>query len=89
MAPLHQATIVGLLGALALPAQAQLLTHHDLSYAMAKTIAETAIESCGAHGYAGIARGQCQPSHAGERSTQGLHRAQFPHVHHGLCQAVR
>jgi uncharacterized protein GlcG (DUF336 family) len=34
------------------PAQAQLLTHRDLSYAMAKTIAEAAIESCGSHGYA-------------------------------------
>src|SRR6202047_5223405 len=33
-------------------AQAQLLTHHDLSYAMAKTIAETAIDSCKAKGYA-------------------------------------
>jgi uncharacterized protein GlcG (DUF336 family) len=33
-------------------AQAQLLTHRDLSYAMAKTIAETAIDSCGAKGYA-------------------------------------
>jgi uncharacterized protein GlcG (DUF336 family) len=32
-------------------AQAQLLTHRDLSYAMAKTIAETAIESCAAKGY--------------------------------------
>ena len=33
-------------------AQAQLLTHRDLSYAMAKTIAETAINSCAAKGYA-------------------------------------
>jgi len=33
-------------------AQAQLLTHRDLSYAMAKTIAETAIDSCAAKGYA-------------------------------------
>jgi uncharacterized protein GlcG (DUF336 family) len=33
-------------------AQAQLLTHRDLSYAMAKTIAETAIDSCKAKGYA-------------------------------------
>jgi uncharacterized protein GlcG (DUF336 family) len=37
--------------ALAAPAQAQLLTHRDLSYAMAKTIAETALESCTAKGY--------------------------------------
>jgi uncharacterized protein GlcG (DUF336 family) len=33
-------------------AQAQLLTHRDLSYAMAKTIAETAIDSCASKGYA-------------------------------------
>ena len=31
---------------------AQLLTHRDLSFAMAKTIAETAIDSCAAKGYA-------------------------------------
>jgi uncharacterized protein GlcG (DUF336 family) len=34
------------------PAQAQLLTHRDLSLATAKTIAETALESCTAKGYA-------------------------------------
>jgi uncharacterized protein GlcG (DUF336 family) len=33
-------------------ANAQLLTHRDLSYAMAKTIAEAAIDSCKAKGYA-------------------------------------
>lgn len=33
-------------------ANAQLLTHKDLSYAMAKTIAETAVEDCKARGYA-------------------------------------
>ncbi len=38
--------------AFALPVQAQLLTHKDLSYPIARTIAEAAIESCGAHGYA-------------------------------------
>ncbi len=38
--------------ALALPAEAQLITHHDLSYPMARMIAEAAIESCGAKGYA-------------------------------------
>jgi uncharacterized protein GlcG (DUF336 family) len=32
-------------------AEAQLLTHRDLSYAAAKTIAETAIASCAAKGY--------------------------------------
>ena len=39
-------------GALVAPAQAQLLTHRDLSLATAKTIAETALESCTAKGYA-------------------------------------
>ena len=39
-------------GALAAPAQAQLLPHRDLSLATAKTIAETALESCTAKGYA-------------------------------------
>jgi len=34
-----------------LPAHAQLITHRDLSYAAAKTIAETAIDSCKASGY--------------------------------------
>ena len=38
--------------ALAVPAQAQLLTHRDISYPMARTIAEAAIDSCGAKGYA-------------------------------------
>jgi uncharacterized protein GlcG (DUF336 family) len=42
----------GLAGVFALPVQAQLLTHRDLSYPMAKAIAETAIQSCGANGYA-------------------------------------
>jgi uncharacterized protein GlcG (DUF336 family) len=38
--------------ALAPLAHAQLLTHRDLSYTMAKTIADTAIDSCAAKGYA-------------------------------------
>ena len=38
--------------ALAVPAQAQLVTHRDLSYPIARTIAEAAIASCGANGYA-------------------------------------
>ncbi len=37
--------------ALAAPAQAQLLTHKDLSYAMALTIATGALEDCKAKGY--------------------------------------
>jgi uncharacterized protein GlcG (DUF336 family) len=32
-------------------AHAQLITHRDLSYAIATTIAETAIDSCKANGY--------------------------------------
>jgi uncharacterized protein GlcG (DUF336 family) len=50
--PLPRLALIGIAGALASPAHAQLLTHRDLSYAIAKTIAETAIESCGAKGYA-------------------------------------
>ncbi len=45
------AAATALVAALATPAQAQLLTHRDLSYPMARTIAEAAIESCGAKGY--------------------------------------
>src|ERR1700747_17549 len=49
---LFRLTLVGAMSAVVPLAQAQLLTHRDLSYAMAKTIAETAINSCGAKGYA-------------------------------------
>jgi uncharacterized protein GlcG (DUF336 family) len=43
---------VGLtMAALALPAQAQLLTHKDMSLAMATTIAQTAFDKCTAEGY--------------------------------------
>jgi len=50
-APLPSLALAGLVGALATTAQAQLLTHRDLSYSVAKTIAETAIESCTGKGY--------------------------------------
>ena len=43
--------LVALVCVVATPTQAQLLSHRDLSYPIAKAIAETAIESCGAHGY--------------------------------------
>jgi uncharacterized protein GlcG (DUF336 family) len=43
---------IAVAAALAVPAQAQLLTHRDISYPMARTIAEAAIDSCGAKGYA-------------------------------------
>jgi uncharacterized protein GlcG (DUF336 family) len=39
------------LSAAVLPAHAQLIAHRDLSYAIAKTIAETAIDSCRGSGY--------------------------------------
>jgi uncharacterized protein GlcG (DUF336 family) len=51
LAPLPRLALAGLVGALATTAQAQLLTHRDLSYSVAKTIAETAIESCTGKGY--------------------------------------
>jgi len=38
--------------AFAVPASAQLIPHKDLSYAMAKTIAEGALQDCRARGYA-------------------------------------
>ena len=44
--------LVGAMSGVAPLAHAQLLTHRDLSYSMAKTIAETAIDSCAAKGYA-------------------------------------
>jgi len=50
-ARLMLAAATALCAALATSAQAQLLTHRDLSYGMARTIAEAAIESCGAKGY--------------------------------------
>jgi hypothetical protein len=42
--------MLGGLSAVTSLAHAQLLTHRDLSYAIAKTIAETAIGSCAAKG---------------------------------------
>ena len=44
--------LVSAMSAVAPLAHPQLLTHRDLSYSMAKTIAETAIDSCAAKGYA-------------------------------------
>jgi uncharacterized protein GlcG (DUF336 family) len=43
---------IGLVGILVSSAHAELLTHRDLPYSVAKTIAETAVESCMAKGYA-------------------------------------
>ena len=44
-------TLAALACTLALPANAQLIERKDLSYEIAKTIAETALESCRAKGY--------------------------------------
>jgi uncharacterized protein GlcG (DUF336 family) len=41
------------LAAFALPAQAQLLTHKDLSLGMATTIAQTAVDMCTSQSYGG------------------------------------
>jgi uncharacterized protein GlcG (DUF336 family) len=46
------AAVVALGGLLAGPARAELLVRHDLPYAVALTIAQTAVESCAAKGYA-------------------------------------
>ena len=49
---LFRSSILVLAGLLAAPAGAQLLTHKDLTVAVAKTIVETSIEACRARGYA-------------------------------------
>ncbi len=49
--PLVCLGLIGAVSTIGSLAHAQLLTHRDLSYAMAKTIAETAIDSCAAKGY--------------------------------------
>jgi len=49
--PLMIAAATALGTALTTATEAQLLTHRDLSYPMARAIAEAAIESCGAKGY--------------------------------------
>ena len=43
--------LAGCAAVLVTAAQAQLLTNRDISYSVAKTVAETAIESCTAKGY--------------------------------------
>lgn len=45
-------TMAMLCGLVAQPARAELLTHHDVPYAVALTIAQGAVESCAAKGYA-------------------------------------
>lgn len=56
MSSLHrlaiQTSVCVLLGALSTPSNAQLITHKDLTYPIAKTIAEETLASCASHGYA-------------------------------------
>jgi uncharacterized protein GlcG (DUF336 family) len=49
--PIARFAFAVVLGAYTSTAPAQLLSHHDLSYSIARTIAETAIDSCTAKGY--------------------------------------
>lgn len=49
---IHIVALAACACALSFPAGAQLMVHRDLSYAMAKTMAETAMESCAARGVA-------------------------------------
>jgi uncharacterized protein GlcG (DUF336 family) len=51
MHPIPRLALIGLACAAVAPAQAQLITHKDLSAAMALTIAETAMNTCTATGY--------------------------------------
>src|SRR6266540_1211471 len=51
-ATFHRLALAALACAIAAPASAQLIQRKDLSYAMAKTIAEAAIEDCKNRGYA-------------------------------------
>ena len=48
---LANAAVATTFATLVVPAMGQPLTHRDLSYPMARTIAEAAIESCGSKGY--------------------------------------
>ena len=82
------------LGAEASATHAQLLPRRDLSYSVAKTIAETAVESCTASGYRisavvvdrdgdtirGPPSRQRQPARYGKRAPQSLHGPQLSHL---------
>jgi uncharacterized protein GlcG (DUF336 family) len=48
---IHRLAFVALACAVAAPASAQLIEHKDLSYAIAKMIAENALADCKARGY--------------------------------------
>ena len=77
--------------ALAAPAEAQLLSHKDLTASIAITIVQTAIETCKANGYAVSAtvvgrngeiivqvRGDNTGTHHREQLPQSLYRAHVP-----------
>jgi uncharacterized protein GlcG (DUF336 family) len=80
--------VIGLLGALAAPAGAQLLTEKSLSAGMAMTIAQTALETCTKQGYhvsvhvlgrngevLVAVRGDCAPPHTMENSQRKAYTA--------------
>ena len=90
------------IGAQVSAAHAQLLPRRDLPYSIAKTIAETAIESCTAGGYRVSAvvvdrdgetivalRGDNASPHAMERAPQSLHSPQLSHLDYRVCEAAR
>jgi hypothetical protein len=77
--------LTGLCAVVATVAHAQLLTHRDLSYSIAKTIAETAVRCQGLSRFRccrrsrrrhdrRFAQQQREPAHDGERASKGLHR---------------
>ena len=94
--------LVGAMSFVAPLAHPQLLTHRDLSYSMAKTIAETAIDSCAAKGYAVSAvvvdragdiivamRADNAGPHTMENARRKAYTAQLSHLDDRLCQALR
>jgi uncharacterized protein GlcG (DUF336 family) len=95
--------LVGPMSAVTPLAHAQLLTHRDLSYSMAKTIAEAAIDSCAAKGYAVSAvvvdragdvivamRADNAGPHTMENARRKAYTARsFRHLDDRLCKALR
>src|SRR5262249_30459399 len=78
--------LVALACAVAAPASAQLLQRKDLSYAIAKTIAENALEDCKARGYAvsvvvggrgGDTRGALRADDAGPHTRENARRKAY------------
>ena len=90
-------------GGLLSHARAELLTHRDLPYAVALTIAQTAVESCMAKGYPESAvvvdrDGETigvhpwrrrWATHCGECAPKGIHCAELPYFDDRVRQALR